>query len=214
MLPYTADVLFASFEQYNQGLWPLPGLAWLLGLAAVGLAFRPVPQQDRAIAALLACGWLWTGYGYHYLHFGTLNFAAPVYAVLFVLEGLFLVWTGVVRCGLRVRFHPDLFGWAGLTVTIAALVLLPVADWLSASTWSGVRVVGLAPAPTALFTLGLLLLCEPRPPVYLAIIPLLWTLIAGASAWVLTIPQDQALAVAGMVAFALIVWKNRQRARS
>ena len=74
--------------------------------------------------------------------------------------------------------------------------------------------VGLAPGPTAVFTLGLLLLTarpHAAPP---RVIPLLWTLVAGATAWILAIPQDLALPVAGLGGFALILWKNRRQARA
>ena len=80
--------------------------------------------------------------------------------------------------------------------------------------WIFTRVVGLAPGPTAVFTLGMLLLCAGRTPLHLAVLPLLWTLIAGATAWVLAIPQDLPLPVAGIGAFALMLWKNRREKRS
>jgi hypothetical protein len=47
--------------------------------------------------------------------------------------------------------------------------------------------------------------------VHLAVIPLLWTLVAGATAWILAITQDLALPVAGLGAFGLILWKNRRQ---
>ena len=210
MLPFTADVLFSSFEAYNRALWPLPILAVAVALAIVLLILRPVPGGDRAIGALVALAWLWIGVGYHFLHFAAIDFAAPLYGVLFVLQGLLFGWTGAVRGRLAFRCGADLFGWAGLALTIAAVLAWPLAD-LSAHGWQSVRVAGLAPGPTAAFTLGLLLLTAGRPPLHLALVPLLWTLVAGATAWVLTIPQDLALPVAGVGAFALILWKNRRQ---
>jgi hypothetical protein len=209
MLPFTAEILFSSFAQYNTALWPAHVVALALALAAVLLTLRPVRGGDRAIAALLAVAWAWVGVGYHLMHFATLNFAAPLYAAFFVLQALLLAWTGVVRGRLTCRLRPDLFGWAGLVLALAALIAWPLADGLSHG-WQSVRLVGLAPAPTAVFTLGLLLLTAGRTPLHLTIIPLLWTLVAGATAWILTIPQDLALPIAGLAAFALIVWKNRQ----
>jgi hypothetical protein len=112
---------------------------------------------------------------------------------------------------LAFRFRADLFGWAGLALMMAAALAWPLADGLSAHGWLSARVVGLAPGPTAAFTLGLLLLTEGRSPLYLALIPLLWTVVAGTTAWILTIPQDLALPVAGLGAFGLILWKNRRQ---
>jgi hypothetical protein len=58
----------------------------------------------------------------------------------------------------------------------------------------------------------MLLLGAGRTPLHLAIIPLLWTLIAGATAWILRIPQDLALPVVGVI--ALMIWKNRRHAHA
>jgi hypothetical protein len=208
MLPFTADILFSGFEQYNRALWPPPLLAWGLGLAAALSTLRPVRGADAATAALLAAAWLWTGIGYHLLHFATINFAAPIYGAAFVLEGLLLAWSGVLRRTLSFRFRADVFGWAGLALALAALILWPLADWLTGHGAGSLRIVGLAPTPTAAFTLGLLLLAQGRAPLHLAVIPLLWALVAGATAWILGIAQDLALPVAALAALALMLWKN------
>ena len=191
----------------------MPVLAWVGALATIVIAVRPVRGSGRAIGALLAVAWLWTGYGYHYLHFATINFVAPLYAGLFVLQGLLLLWTGLIRGSLAVRFRAGLFGWAGLALALAALAAGPLADWLFAQDWRSVRVVGLAPAPTTVFTLGLLLLSQGRTPLHLSVIPFLWTLIAGATGWILAIPQDLVLPAAGLGGFALMVWKKRRQTR-
>jgi Family of unknown function (DUF6064) len=195
-------------------LWPLPILAFALALAIILLALRPVRGGGRAIGALLAAAWLWIGVGYHFLHFAAIDFAAPLYGAFFVLEGLLLAWTGVVRGNVAFRFGADLFGWAGLALTLAATLAWPLADGLLGHGWQSLRVAGLAPGPTAAFTLGLLLLTEDRTPLHLAVIPLLWTLVAGATAWILSIPQDLALPVAGLGAFGLILWKHRRQQRA
>ena len=210
MLPFTAEILFSSFEQYNRALWPLPVVAPALALAIVGLALRLVRHGYRAIGMLLALAWLWVGVGYHILHFAVLDFAAPAYGAFFVVQGLLLGWSALVRNGLAVRFTGDLFGWCGLALALAAALAWPLADGLWSPGWPSVRVVGLAPGPTAVFTLGMLLLGARRTPLHLALIPLLWTLIAGATAWILSIPQDLALPVVGIGAIVLILWKNRR----
>jgi hypothetical protein len=212
MLPFTAEILFSSFGQYNRALWPLPILAPALALAIVLLALRPVRHGARAIGALLALAWLWVGVGHQFLHLAALDFAAPVYGALFVLQGLLLAWTGVVRDRLAFGFRADLFGWCGLALALAAAVAWPLADGLLGHSWQSVRVAGLAPGPTAAFTLGVLLLTTSRAPLHLALIPLLWTLVAGATAWVLAIPQDLPLPVTGVAGVALILWKNRRQA--
>jgi hypothetical protein len=213
MLPFTADILFSSFEHYNRALWPLPILAWLLALAAILLTLKPVRGSDRAIAALLAIAWLWVGLGYHFMHHAAIDFAAPLYGVFFILQGLLFAWTGAVRGRLAFRFRADLFGWIGLALALAALFAWPLADWQTGHGWQSVRLVGLAPGTTTAFTLGLLLLTDGRTPLRLAVVPLLWTLVAGAMAWILAIPQDLALPMAGLGGLVLVLWKNRREER-
>lgn len=208
MLPFTAEILFSSFEQYNRALWPLPILAPALALVIVALARRPVRGGDRTSGALLALAWLWIGLGYFILHFAAFDFAAPAYGAVFILQGLQLGWSAAARDRLSFRFTSDLFGWCGLALALAAALAWPLADWLLGQGWASARVVGLAPGPTAAFTLGMLLLCAGPTPLRLAVIPLLWTLIAGATAWILSIPQDLALPAAGIGAFALMLWKS------
>src|SRR5690606_17139257 len=145
MLPFTADVLFSSFAQYHRALWPLPILAPLLALALLVLTVRPVRHGNRAISALLALAWLWVGIGYFVLHFAAFDFAAPGYGLLFVVQGLLLLWTGVVRGRLAFRFAGDLFDWCGLVLALAAALAGPLGDWLWGRDWAGARVVGLAP---------------------------------------------------------------------
>ena len=210
MLPFTADILFSSIAQYNRALWPLPPIALLLGLGVVLLTLRPIRNCNRLIGALLAAAWLWIGIGWHMLHFARLDFAAPLYGALFVLEGLLLLWIAIRgRPAFRYRGGPA--GWGGLALAMLALAW-PLVDRLAGLTWQSERVVGLAPAPTTVLTLALLLLVAGRSPWHLAIIPVLWTLVAGAMAWILWIPQDLALPVVGVGAAGLLLWKNRRHA--
>ena len=164
----------------------------------LALALRAVRHGDRAVGALLALAWLWVGIGYFILHFAAIDFSAPIYGAFFVLQALLLIWSGVIRNRLAFRFRADLFGWCGLALAFAAALAWPLADGLLGQGWPSVRVVGLAPGPTTVFTLGMLLLCDGRTPLHLAVIPLLWTLIAGAMAWILSIPQDLGLPVVGI----------------
>lgn len=210
MLPFTADVLFSSFAQYNGALWPVPILAPALAAIVVPFTLRPLRHSSRILSAVLGLAWTWVGIGYFILYFSAFDFAAPGYGLVFALEGLLLLWAGAVRGRLAFRFAGDLFGWCGLVLVFAAMLAGPLADWLSGYDWAGSRVVGLAPGPTAVFTLGMLLLVIGRTPLHLALIPLLWTLVAGATGWILGIPQDLVLPAAGIGAVVLIVWRNRR----
>ena len=214
MLPYTTETLFSVLEQYNRAIWPAHVLAYGLGLAAVVLALRPVAVGGRLIWALLAVAWAWIGVVYHAMHLATISFAAPAFGALFVVQALLFGWTGAIRGKLAFRFRAGLFGWTGLGLAIFALALYPLIAWLAGRGWPGAPVFGVAPGPTTIFTLGLLLLTEGRTPLHLVVIPVLWSLIGGAAAWLLNVPEDLALPLAGVGGFCLVLWKNQHQARA
>jgi len=65
---------------------------------------------------------------------------------------------------------------------------------------------------TVAHTLGVLLLTEGRTPLRLVLIPVLWSLVGGTAAWLLSVPEDLALPLAGLGGLGLILWKNRRLA--
>lgn len=73
---------------------------------------------------------------------------------------------------------------------ICALVGYPLLDGLAGFSWRQWRLFGVAPGPTALFTLGVILLAECRARVILAVIPVLWVVIEAWSARVVGVSLD------------------------
>jgi hypothetical protein len=189
-------------------------LAYGLALALLWLAFRPHhatgAHRSRLPAMILAAAWAWTGAVFHGRYFAAINFIAPVYAGLFLLQALLLVWWGVVRGWIAPHRPAGLGGWAGLALILYAIAGYPMIAAVAGDGVASARVVGLAPGPTAVFTLGMLVLADGRTPLYLAFVPVLWSLIAGATAWTLGVPEDLVLPLLGLGSLALIIRKNRR----
>ena len=210
MLPFTEEVFFSVFGQYNEAIWPAQIVAYALGLAAVLFALSPSPPGNRLISGILTLAWLWTGIAYHGMYFGTVNIAAPGFALAFLLEALLLIWTGLLRDRLTYRLRTNAFGWGGLGLTVYAMAIYPLTAWLAGHSWPKLATFGLAPCPVTIFTVGMLLLIEGRTPLHLMIIPLFWSLIGGSAVWLLHVPEDLALPLAGVGGFCLVLWKNQR----
>jgi hypothetical protein len=210
VLPFTPEAFLGLFATYNQAIWPVQPVAYGLGVIAFVLAARPFRGGDRLVAAVLAAFWLWTGIVYHLLFFAGINFAAPAFAALFLLQGLLLLWTGLLRGRLQFRFRRTPRGWAGLTLALFALAGYPLLGWLLGREWSEAAAFGLTPCPTTLFTLGLLLLAE-RTPWHLLVIPVLWSLIGAGTAWLLEVREDLSLLPAALLTLALMFRSRRKR---
>lgn len=210
LLSFSPEAFVALFETYNRAVWPAPVVAYALGLAALFLAWRPVPGGSRWIAAILALMWAWNGIAYHLIHFTEINFVAPVFAAAFVLQAVLFGWAAA-KGGLAFRFRPDPAGWTGMGLALFAMAGYPLLATFAGHGWPKTAMFGIAPCPTTVFTLGLLLLAEGRASWSLLAIPLLWTLVGGSAAWLLGMPEDISLLVAGAAALGFSIVKARRR---
>lgn len=164
----------------------------------------------RVIGGLLALGWLWVGAVFHGHYFATLNFAAPVYGTLFMLQAGLLCWYGPIRGRLRLRLRFDVPGWVGILVLLYGLVGYPLLDALDGRALHGPRLAGIAAGPTVALTIGLLLQNGARTPLPLLLIPGIWSLVAGFSGWVLDLKADLLLPLAATAAVTSAMWHNRR----
>lgn len=196
MLPYSSETLFSLFGYYNRAVWPAAILAALLGAGVIVRCFSRPRGGGRVPAAVVALAWFWVGLVFHRQYFAPLNFAAPIYSTLFLLQGALVTWFGVIQDRMSPASRRGLAWRVGVTMMIAALVLYPLADAWRGPGWPAVRLFGLAPAPTVLFTFGWLLIGPLRPPRALLVIPLLLALVEAYHAFVLRIPYDVVILLA------------------
>ena len=108
-----------------------------------------------------------------------------------------LAWHGIEDQ--RLEFSSDhsiqvVIGYA----LVAYGLLYPVLALAGGHAYPRVPTFGV-PCPTAIVTAGFLTLLRGRVPVTLAIVPLIWAAIGGSSAFLLGVPADLGLVVAGTV---------------
>ncbi len=185
LLPFSRATYYRLFALHNEALWPAPIVTLALGFGILGLLGLAPRGHGRAVAALLAGCWLWVAWAFHLERYEPINPAAPYFAAAFALEALLLVWIGVVRGGLRLRTGRGLHAYAGLALVLLALTIEPPVGVLAGRAWPEVALFGLAPDPTVVATLGLLLLAPNRASWVLLPIPVLWCAVNGAIAWTL-----------------------------
>ncbi|MEX2381825.1 MAG: DUF6064 family protein [Opitutales bacterium] len=208
MLPYTEEVLVSLFGQYNRSIWPAHVLFYAMALAGVALALRPRKTGDRLIGVIFAAAWAWVGIGLFFLNFAAIDFSAPAYGVIFLVQAVLLTVTVVIRGKVIFRLNKNnFFCRAALVFLFFALVVFPLLDLMAGYEWESVRVFGAGPGPTMLLTVGVLLLVDGRPPVHLAIIPLVWAFKTAVTAAWLDMPHDIGLAIVAALGISLIIWK-------
>ena len=214
MLPFTRDEFLDLFAAYNASVWPAQPLAYGLGAVAMLALAGGSPAGRRLALALIGVMWLWTGIAYHWLFFAEINPAAVAFALLFGLQGAaFLAAAAAAKPGFDVGGLRSPSGTLGAALIAYAFAVYPLID-LMMGHWPRMPAFGISPCPVTLFTLGLLLLARPRPPLRLWIIPVLWSLIGGTAAFLLGIVQDWVLLAAGPAALAVAFLPKQKRART
>jgi len=204
-LLFSSRTYYRLFEIYNAVIWPAQIAAIGLGLAILVLLRRAAAGQRRsiAIAAILAACWLWVAIAFHANRYATINWAAVYFAWAFGLEAAVLIWIGIVRGRLTFTQPAGTAGRAGLWIFLFALAVEPCVGLLLGRGWRQVEVFGVAPDPTAVATLGLLLLAEGRGRGWLMVIPALWCAISGATLLAMKAPDAWIPTVAAAVATVL-----------
>ncbi|WP_018167920.1 DUF6064 family protein [Thioalkalivibrio sp. ALMg9] len=209
MLPFEASTWLAILGQYNTAIWPLHGIGALLALVAVGLVVPGSRAAGRVIGLLLGVLWIWTGVAFFGGSLAPFHFASEWLAGVFVAQGLMLVFALTLMGQARFGWPGRLGGGAAMVVIAHAFVGYPLLDAALAETpWTQLQYVGVAPGPVMLLTLGLLLLVPSRPPLVLAIIPLLWALVTGYMAWGLGQWLEFLPAALGVGAFVLLLLRR------
>jgi hypothetical protein len=206
-LMFSPRTYYRLFELYNAAIWPLQIVGLALGLAILVLLLRDVAWRGRAIAAVLAACWLWVAWAYLLERYDTINWAGSYFAVGFAVEALLLVWSGIVRDRLRFRPNSDLIGLAALCIFLFALFVFPLIGPLTGRPWLQAELFGVAPDPSVVATLGVLVAAH-RPHWELLVIPVIWCAISGATLW--TMQSPDALVVPGVAALAFVLagWKT------
>ena len=198
-LLFSPRTYYRLIERYNAALWPVHVGALGIGLALAWLLYRPPPRQGRLVSALLALLWAWVAWAFLWKRYAAINWAAVWFAPAFVLEAVLLITAGMARERLSFRLGRDAAGFLGGGLFVLALAVYPLLAPLVGRGWRQAELFGIMPDPTAIGTLGLLLLAQGSPSRWLLVLPVLWCLVGGATLWAMGSPEAPLLTLAAAV---------------
>jgi hypothetical protein len=202
MLPFTEAQFFDLFGRYNAAIWPAQLIAYGIGAAAL-LATQSRSRLFAKITLVsLAALWAWTGGVYHGLFFAEINPPARLFAGLFIGQALLLA---VTAFGHPIDFTGPMsvIRGAAWVMILYALAIYPLLNAALGHNYPQAPSFGLTPCPLVIFTFGILGLSRDRAPWLLFAAPLVWSLIGGSAAFLLSVEPDWALPISALAALAL-----------
>jgi hypothetical protein len=205
LVMYSRQTYYRLFELYNVAIWPAQIVAVVAGVSAWALLRRADLRRGRLIAAFLALCWLWVAIAFHAKRYAAINWAAVDFAWGFGVEAVLLVWTGIIRGRLVFDREGRPMARAGLAIFLFALAVQPVAGLVFGRTWRQLEFFGLAPDPTAIGTLGLLLVAAGRTRWELIVIPAIWCVLSAAMLWAMKTPDAWIVAIGAALVTALAI---------
>jgi hypothetical protein len=186
---FTSETYFHLFEFHHRDWWPMPLVCMTMAVVNLLCLWLKPAWGSRVIAILLAGSWAWVGWAFLHLRFAAIHWIADWYAVAFFLQALLLLVYGVLRRRVEFVMEISLRAGIGVFILLVALLVMPATAHLTGREWMQAELFAMTPDATALATLGLLLLATGRVAVWLAVIPVAWCFVTGATLWVLQAPE-------------------------
>ena len=204
-LPFSPQAYWRLFALANEAVWPAQPFLIAGGTLLVLFLLTGRPPSPRWLGPALGVAWLWAGWQFVALRYGTLNWAAPTLAWGFYAEGALLAVLGL--SGRPVFSAQETGARAGIGLLATAMLAWPVLALLDGRPWREAEVFAVAPDPTAVATLALLALAaRGRWTALLCVVPALWLALSALTLFTMGVWQGWAVLaalLAGLAACAL-----------
>jgi len=173
---FSQTVYYRQFELYNQFVWPLHFLAIIFALIIIYALWKKPVWGGRLVALLLVVCWLWVAWVFLYQRFYQIHVVANWYALGFALQAGLIIWYGLIRNCFALFVSNQLRIKIGSALLFVAYIVYPFIALMTGRSWMQFEMFALAPDPTVLASLAILLFY--KVPVSLYVIPVVWMLLS------------------------------------
>ncbi|NGX16332.1 MFS transporter permease [Wenzhouxiangella sp. XN24] len=217
LVPFSAEVYFRLLERVGESFWPLHMATLVLGVAAMLLMWR---GRARIACMLLAAPWAWVGITFFEQRYAQLNWAGSWFAGAFLAQAALLLLLAAMGAGFdrtAITQHTTRTGIkqqslpraGGLVLAGFGVLAYPAIAPLSGFAPFQAETFGVHPDPTAVATLGILLVGLRGFGLWLAVsIPALWCVVTGLTLHVLNAAWGQIPPAVAVLALVLALWKT------
>lgn len=174
---FSETAYYRQFELYNQAIWPLHIVAIVFALVILYTVWRSPGCAGRVVSAILVTSWLWVAWAFLYERFYQIHVVADWYALGFVLQAGLITRQGLIKnrlASIEKRTNRYIFS---ISMLCMAVCVYPFIAVISGRDWQQFEMFTLAPDPTAIATIAILLLYKAPRALYM--IPVIWIAVSG-----------------------------------
>ena len=181
LLIFSPESYFQLFEISNRALWPFQLPLLLLFTLALVLIYKRPRFTSKLIHSWLGFIWFFVAYWYFNVHYSQISTYAHYLAYAFYVEAFLLFITAFVSRNDAINFdqtdYQKLLLILGVGLITYGLIIHPI---MSLLIWNQslirAELFSIAPDPTAIASIGFILLFPVKGSLVLIIIPILWLL--------------------------------------
>jgi hypothetical protein len=202
-----------TMAECNNAVWPAQIIFYVLSIFFIFTSINTKNISNKMNILILSSLWVWNGAVTLLMHFTRFHAQYYVWGVVWILQGLAIFYYGIYKKQINFRIKKDLYSITGLIFILYALIVYPlIGAWLGHPFPKG-PIFGTAPCPTVIFTFSVFLFSENRVKPYLMYFPLLWALMSLYPIIGMGVYADIGEIVSAIVAFILIIIKNKKLAQ-
>jgi hypothetical protein len=203
------DQMMSVFGSYNPAIWPMQVFAYLAGLVALYSASKQTRFSDNIASGILSFFWMWTGIVFCLFYWAPTYPTAYAFGILFIAQGLVFLLSSI-KATLSYRAQRNRFTLIGWLFIAYAMVGYPLFGYFLGHVYPRSLPFGLVPCPTAVFTLGLLMMTDKSIPRYVLAIPVIWSVCAVVPV-MSGIYEDAGLILAGLVCIPMLLRRDARK---
>ena len=200
-LLFSPRVYYRLFETLNTTWWLAVTAALVAGIITFGLSIRHGNRGNRVALVLLAMIWGWVTAGFLWYYYQPINWIIPYFIPAFITEALLMVMFAARRMPLRFGWRGDFSSIAGVVMIAIAIFVYPFVGLIEGRDLIQAELFGSAADPTAIGTLGFILLARGSWRWVLLPVPLVWCVLSSGTLWVM----DQNIALLPLITVWLTV---------
>ena len=179
LLIFSPESYFKLFELSNKALWPFHIFLILLAVVAVFLLYKRYQLVSRLIFIWLGLVWCFVGYWYFGQFYSQINTYAHIGKYLYYVEAVLLFLYAIFSSHDVKTSYKQWQVMIGGGLILYGLLIHPI---VSLMMWNQPLIrselFSIAPDPTAIVTIGFLLLMLVRGYIMLIVIPAFWLLLS------------------------------------